>query len=283
MFSLLIEYFTGPLAPAMWSAMIVLILISLCAALLGSSLVLKRFSMIGDGLSHVAFGASAVAALFNFAPLLITIPITVVAAVLLLRINNNARIKGDAAIAMISSGALAFGYLIMNLFPSSSSNVSGDACTTLFGSTSILGLDKLDVITCIVLAVAVICFFVFFYHKIFAITFDESFASATGTNTELYNVLLAMTTGLVIVIAMKMVGALLISALIIFPALSSMRIFKSFFSVIISSVSIALFCSVFGGVTSILAETPVGPTVVAFNIGIFFIFCFVSAIRKTTR
>jgi len=278
MFDLIALYFSQPFV---WFAMIVLVLVALCASLLGSSLVLKRFSMIGDGLSHVAFGASAIAAALNFAPMTVTIPITVVAAVLLLRINNNSRIKGDSAIAMISSGALAIGYLIMNIFPNSSSNISGDACTTLFGSASILGLTKTDVITCVVLAVAVIFFFVFFYTKIFAVTFDESFASATGTKAELYNTLLAITTGVVIVIAMKMVGALLISALIIFPALSSMRTFKSFFTVIISSVCISLFCSVFGGTTSMLAGTPVGPTVVAFNIAVFIVFWAIGKIRAT--
>lgn len=278
MLDLIAFYFSQPF---IWFAMIVLVLVSLCASLLGSSLVLKRFSMIGDGLSHVAFGATAIAAAFNFAPMAVTIPITVIAAVLLLRINNNSRIKGDSAIAMISSGSLALGYLIMNLFPSSSSNVSGDACTSLFGSASILGLSKTDVITCVVLAAAVIFFFVFFYTKIFAVTFDESFASATGTKADLYNTLLAITTGVVIVIAMKMVGALLISALIIFPALSSMRVFKSFFTVIISSVCISLFCSIFGGVTSMLAGTPVGPTVVAFNIVVFVAFWAVGKIRST--
>lgn len=305
MFDRLSTFFSMPFA---WFAMIVLVLIALCASLLGSSLVLKRFSMIGDGLSHVAFGASAIAAVISTllanlsaaieansdskilltvskaisrAPMLIIIPITVIAAVLLLRINNNSRIKGDSAIAMISSGSLALGYLLMNLFPGSSSNISGDACTTLFGSASILGLTTTDVITCVALAVAVIFFFVFFYTKIFAVTFDESFASATGTKAELYNTLLAITTGVVIVIAMKMVGALLISALIIFPALSSMRVFKSFLSVVISSVSISLFCSVFGGITSMLAGTPVGPTVVAFNIVIFIAFWAAGKIRGT--
>ena len=278
MFDLITFYFSQPF---IWFAMIVLVLVSLCASLLGSSLVLKRFSMIGDGLSHVAFGATAIAAAFNFAPMVVTIPITVVAAVLLLRINNNSRIKGDSAIAMISSGALAIGYLIMNIFPSTSSNISGDACTSLFGSASILGLTKTDVITCVVLAAAVIFFFIFFYTKIFAVTFDENFASATGTKAELYNTLLAITTGVVIVIAMKMVGALLISALIIFPALSSMRVFKSFFTVIISSVCISLFCSVFGGVTSMLAGTPVGPTVVAFNIVVFIAFWATGKIRAS--
>lgn len=276
MFETIITYFSMPFV---WFAMIVLVLVSLCAALLGSSLVLKRFSMIGDGLSHVAFGASAIAAALNTASMTVAIPVTVVAAVLLLRLSNNARIKGDAAIAMISSGALALGYLILNLFPNGSSNVSGDACTTLFGSASILGLTMTDVITCIALAAAVIVFFVLFYHKIFAITFDESFASATGTRAELYNTLLAMITGIVIVIAMKMVGALLISALIIFPALSSMRVFKSFFTVMISSVCISLFCSVFGGIVSMLAGTPVGPTVVVFNIAVFAAFSAVGYIR----
>ena len=278
MLNTIVFYFSQPF---IWFAMIVLVLVSLCASLLGSSLVLKRFSMIGDGLSHVAFGATAIAAAFNFAPMVVTIPITVIAAVLLLRINNNSRIKGDSAIAMISSGSLALGYLIMNVFPSTSSNISGDACTSLFGSASILGLSMTDVITCVILAAAVIFFFIFFYTKIFAVTFDESFASATGTKAELYNTLLAITTGVVIVIAMKMVGALLISALIIFPALSSMRVFKSFFTVIISSVGISLFCSIFGGVTSMLAGTPVGPTVVAFNIVVFILFWAVGKIRAT--
>lgn len=276
MFDLLKMYFSESFV---WFAMIVLVLISFCAALLGSSLVLKRFSMIGDGLSHVAFGAAAVAAALNTASMTIAMPVTVIAAILLLRLNNNAKIKGDAAIAMISTGSLAAGYLILNLFPGGSSNVSGDACSTLFGSASILGLKTSDVITCIILAVAVILFFIFFYHKIFAITFDESFATATGTRAEIYNSLLAAITGVVIVIAMKMVGALLISALIIFPALSSMRIFKTFFSVIISSVCISLFCSIFGGITSMLAGTPVGSTVVMFNIAVFAAFSLAGKIK----
>lgn len=276
MFDLLKMYFSESFV---WFAMIVLVLISFCAALLGSSLVLKRFSMIGDGLSHVAFGAAAVAAALNTASMTIAMPVTVIAAILLLRLNNNAKIKGDAAIAMISTGSLAAGYLILNLFPGGSSNVSGDACSTLFGSASILGLKTSDVITCIILAVAVILFFIFFYHKIFAITFDESFATATGTKAEIYNSLLAAITGVVIVIAMKMVGALLISALIIFPALSSMRIFKTFFSVIISSVCISLFCSIFGGITSMLAGTPVGSTVVMFNIAVFAAFSLAGKIK----
>lgn len=263
-----------------WKGMIVLTLVSLCAALLGSSLVLKRFSMIGDGLSHVAFGASAVAAATSMAPMLVSIPITVVSAVLLLRLSNNAKIKGDAAIAMISSGSLAFGYMIMNLFPRSSSNVSGDACTTLFGSSVAYGLSSSDVIICTVLAVAVILFFVFFYNKVFAITFDESFATATGTRAELYNTLLAVITGVVIVIGMKMAGALLMSALIIFPALSSMRIFKTFFSVIISAVCVGLFCSVVGGFVSMMAGTPVGPTVVVFNIAAFALFSVIGKIGR---
>lgn len=276
MFDLLKMYFSESFV---WFAMIVLVLISFCAALLGSSLVLKRFSMIGDGLSHVAFGAAAVAAALNTASMTVAMPVTVIAAILLLRLNNNAKIKGDAAIAMISTGSLAAGYLILNLFPGGSSNVSGDACSTLFGSASILGLKTSDVITCIILAVAVILFFIFFYHKIFAITFDESFATATGTKAEIYNSLLAAITGVVIVIAMKMVGALLISALIIFPALSSMRIFKTFFSVIISSVCISLFCSIFGGITSMLAGTPVGSTVVMFNIAVFAAFSLAGKIK----
>lgn len=249
-------------------ALIAGVLISLCAALLGVSLVLKRYSMIGDGLSHVAFGAMAVGAVLGFAPMWITMPVTIAAAVVLLRITSNAKIKGDAAIAMISVGALALGYLLLNVF-SVSTNVSGDVCTTLFGSTSILTLSKTDVLLCGALAIIVTLIFILFYHKIFAVTFDEGFASATGINAKTYNTIIAVVTAVVIVLAMNLVGSLLVSALIIFPALSAMRLFKSFFSVIISSAVISVICSVLGILIAILFGTPVGSTIVVANIIVF--------------
>ncbi len=256
-------------------------LIALCSALLGVSLVLKRYSMIGDGLSHVAFGAMAVATVCSMAPMAVTLPITVVAAVILLGITNSTKIKGDAAIAMISVGALALGYLLLNIF-SASSNISGDVCTTLFGSTSILTLSKTDVILCAVLACVVMLVFIMFYHKIFAVTFDENFATATGTNAKAYNSLIAVVTAVVIVLAMNLVGALLVSALIIFPALASMRIFKSFFSVIVSSALISVICAVIGIFIAILYGTPVGSTIVAANIVVFIIFTVIGkVIRKS--
>lgn len=244
------------------------VLISLCASLLGVSLVLKRYSMIGDGLSHVAFGAMAVGAVLGVAPMWVTMPVTIAAAVVLLRITSNAKIKGDAAIAMISVGALALGYLLLNVF-SVSTNVSGDVCTTLFGSTSILTLSQSDIILCGALAVVVILIFLIFYHKIFAVTFDEGFACATGINAKTYNTIIAVITAVVIVIAMKLVGSLLVSALIIFPALSAMRLFKSFFSVIISSAIVSVICAVIGILIAIIGGTPVGSTIVAANIIIF--------------
>ncbi len=271
MLQTLVSYFSYPFVRY---ALIAGVLIALCAALLGVSLVLKRYSMIGDGLSHVAFGALAVATVMNFAPMTVAMPITVVAAIILLGINGNSKIKGDSAIAMISVGALALGYLLLNIF-SVSSNVSGDVCTTLFGSTSILTLSKTDVAVCLALTIVVILIFVLFYHKIFAVTFDESFAAATGTNTRAYNMLIAVVTAVVIVLAMNLVGALLISALIIFPALSAMRIFKSFFSVIISSAVIAVICAVTGIFIAIIYGTPVGSTIVAVNIAMFII-CFLT-------
>ncbi|MBE6820735.1 MAG: metal ABC transporter permease [Ruminococcaceae bacterium] len=255
------------------------VLIALCAALLGVSLVLKRYSMIGDGLSHVAFGAIAVAAVCGTAPMTVALPVTIAAAILLLGLNSSTKIKGDAAIAMISVGTLALGYLLLNVF-STSSNVSGDVCTTLFGSTSILTLSKTDVILCLALTAVVILVFVLFYNRIFAVTFDEGFASATGTNTKAYNTLIAVVTAVVIVLAMNLVGALLISALIIFPALSAMRLFKSFRSVIISSAIISVTCAVAGILVAILYGTPVGSTIVAADI-VAFIICF--AAGKITK
>ena len=249
-------------------ALIAGVLISLCAALLGVSLVLKSYSMIGDGLSHVAFGAMTVGAVLGFAPMWITMPVTIAAAVVLLRITANAKIKGDAAIAMISVGALALGYLLLNVF-SVSTNVSGDVCTTLFGSTSILTLSKTDVLLCGALAIIVTLIFILFYHKIFAVTFDEGFASATGINAKTYNTIIAVVTAVVIVLAMNLVGSLLVSALIIFPALSAMRLFKSFFSVIISSAVISVICSVLGILIAILFGAPVGSTIVVADIAVF--------------
>lgn len=265
MISTLTSYFSYPFVQY---ALLAGILISLCASLLGVSLVLKRYSMIGDGLSHVAFGAMAVGAILGVAPMWVTMPVTIAAAVILLRITSNAKIKGDAAIAMISVGALALGYLLLNVF-SVSTNVSGDVCTTLFGSTSILTLTKGDVLLCAALAVVVILVFFVFYHKIFAVTFDEGFASATGINAKTYNTVIAVITAVVIVLAMKLVGSLLVSALIIFPALSAMRLFKSFFSVIISSAVISVICAVLGILIAILFGTPVGSTIVVANIIVF--------------
>lgn len=276
MIETLTSYFSYPFVRY---ALIAGVLIALCAALLGVSLVLKRYSMIGDGLSHVAFGAMAIATVCSMAPMTVTLPITIVAAVILLGITSNAKIKGDAAIAMISVGALALGYLLLNIF-SASSNVSGDVCTTLFGSTSILTLSQTDVLLCVLLACVVLLVFILFYHKIFAVTFDEDFASATGTNAKAYNVLIAVVTAVVIVLAMNLVGALLISALIIFPALAAMRVFKNFFSVIVSSAVIAVICAVIGIFIAILYGTPVGSTIVAANIAVFILFMLVGKITK---
>ncbi len=260
-------------------ALIAGLLISLCASLLGVTLVLKRYSMIGDGLSHVAFGAMSVAAVCSLAPMAVTLPVTILAAVILLSMSTNGKIKGDAAIAMISVGALAFGYLLMNVF-TVSSNISGDVCTTLFGSTSILTLNKNDIILCSALAAVVILVFVIFYHKIFAVTFDENFANATGTNTKLYNNLIAVVTAVVIVLAMNLVGALLVSALIIFPALTAMRVFKSFKSVILGAAVISVTCTLTGLLIAILYGTPVGSTIVITDIVIFGIFSLIGKIKN---
>ncbi|ABX40827.1 metal ABC transporter permease [Lachnoclostridium phytofermentans] len=262
----LVYYFEFPFVRY---ALLVGVLISLCTSLLGVPLVLKRYSMIGDGLSHVAFGATAIAAIFHITTnVYITLPITVICAVLLIRNGENKRIKGDASIAMLSVGALAIGYLFLNIF-STSTNLSGDVCSTLFGSTSILTLSKTDVVLSMVLSVVVLLVFTIFYNKIFVITFDESFSKATGVKTGVYNLMLAIITAIVIVLAMNLVGALLISALIIFPATSSMKVFKSFRTVILSSAIIAVLCATLGILTSILLGTPVGSTIVAANIIVF--------------
>lgn len=259
-------------------ALLVGVLIALCSSLLGVILVLKRFSFIGDGLSHVAFGAMAVAAVLNLTnQMIIVFPVTVLAAVLLLRGSQNTKIKGDASLAMISVGALAVGYLLLNVF-STSTNIAGDVCTTLFGSTSILTLNIGDVWLCIAMSVVVLGMFALFYHKIFAVTFDENFAKATGIKADSYNLMLSIITAAIIVLAMKLVGSLLISALIIFPAISAMRVFKSFRMVMIAAAVIAIVCALSGMLISILAGTPVGATIVAVNIVVFAIFSAISAI-----
>ena len=273
----LVYYFQFPLVQY---ALIVSLFIALCSSLLGVTLVLKRFSFIGDGLSHVAFGAMAVSASLHTVitidnDMIIVLPITVLSAILLLRTSQNAKIKGDALIAMISVGALAIGYLLMNLF-SNSANISGDVCTTLFGATSILTLTISEVWLCAIMALLVIIIFILFYHKIFAVTFDENFAIATGVNANAYNLLIAIITALIIVLAMNLVGSLLISALIIFPSLSAMRIFKSFKSVIICSSIISVICAGTGIIFSILYATPAGATIVVADIAVFLLFSLVS-------
>ena len=268
MFDTVIEMLSYPF---MTRAFLVGSLVALCSALLGVSLVLKRYSMIGDGLSHVAFGAMAIASVLNITNnMLFILPVTVICAILLLRAGQNTRIKGDAAIAMISVGALAIGYLLMNLF-STSPNISGDVCSTLFGSTSILTLTKGEVWLCGILSVVVVAIFILFYNKIFAVTFDENFARATGTRANAYNLLIAVVIAVIIVLAMNLVGSLLISALVIFPALSAMRLFKSFRSVTISAAVVSVLSATAGILISILAGTPVGSTIVAVDIAVFLI------------
>ena len=254
-------------------ALVVGVLIALCSSLLGVTLVLKRFSFIGDGLSHVAFGAMAIASVLqinNEMPLVMIV--TIMSAMLLLRTGQNTRIKGDAAIAMISVGTLAIGYLLMNIF-STSANLSGDVCSTLFGSTSILTLSSTEVWLCIVMSMLVVTVFILFYNKIFTVTFDENFAKATGLLADFYNLLIAVITAVIIVLAMNLAGSLLISALVIFPALSAMRIFKTFFQVIVCSAVLSVVCAVVGILMSILAGTPVGSTIVSADIIVFFICC----------
>ncbi len=256
-------------------ALIVGVLIALCSSLLGVTLVLKRFSFIGDGLSHVAFGALTIASVLKLTNnMMLVLPFTVICAILLLRTGQNTKIKGDAAVAMISVGALAMGYLIMNLFAPKSANISGDVCTTLFGSTSILTLQMSDVLICTILSILVLVFFIIFYHKIFDVTFDENFANAVGTNTNLYNLMIAIIIAVIIVLAMNLVGSLLVSALIIFPALSAMRIFYTFKSVTICSALLSVICAAVGILVSIIAGTPVGSTIVLVDV-ITFIICFV--------
>lgn len=260
-------------------AFIVGVLVALCSSLLGVTLVLKRFSFIGDGLSHVAFGAMTVATVLQLSnEMLLVLPLTILSAVLLLRTGQRARIKGDAAVAMISVAALAFGYLIMNLF-STSANLSGDVCSTLFGSTSILTLSKREVWLSVVLSVAVVIIFIAFYNKIFAVTFDEDFARATGTGADRWNLLIAVVVAVIIVLAMNLVGSLLISALVIFPALSAMRLFGSFKAVTVCSAVLSVVCALLGILISVLAGTPVGSTIVAVDVAAFAL-CYAAGLLK---
>ena len=276
MFNTLISYLSYPFVRY---ALIAGVLIALCSSLLGVILVLKRFSYIGDGLSHVAFGAMAIAAVVGLTDrMILTLPITILCAILLLWSGQNAKIKGDAAIAMISVGALAFGYLLMNLFPASS-NISGDVCSTLFGSMKILTLTRSEVILCSILSVVVVVSFVALYNRFVAVTFDESFAKAVGTKTNLLNFLIATIIAVIIVLAMNLVGSLLVSALIIFPALSAMRVFKSFFSVTVCSAVISVVCALLGIILSIFFDTPVGSTIVITDIAAFGICSLIGKIK----
>ena len=271
-FNTLSTYFEYPFVRY---ALIVGVLIALCSSLLGVTLVLKRFSFIGDGLSHVAFGGMAIASVLKFTnDMPLTLIVTVVCAVLLLKSGQNAKIKGDAAIAMISVGSLAIGYLLLNIF-SPSGNLSGDVCSTLFGSTSILTLTLTEVYLCAILSVIVIAVFILLYNRIFSVTFDEDFANATGTNASFYNLIIAIIIAVIIVLAMNLVGSLLISALVIFPALSAMRLFKSFKSVTICSAILSVVCSLIGILAAIVLGTPVGSTIVAADI-IAFIVCYIT-------
>lgn len=257
--------------PFVQYALIVGVLIAFCSSLLGVTLVLRRFSFIGDGLSHVAFGAMAVATIFKLAnDTLFIMPVTVLAAILLLRTGQNTRLKGDAAIAMLSVGALAIGYLVLNVF-STSANITGDVCSTLFGSTSILTLTQSEVKMCVVMSIGVVIFYILFYNRIFSVTFDENFTRAMGKNAEIYNLMIAIVTAIIIVLAMNLVGSLLVSALIVFPALSAMRVMHSFKGVVIYAAVLSVIGAFFGMLISILFSTPVGSTIVLINIVIFFL------------
>ncbi len=264
-------------------ALIVGVLIALCSSLLGVTLVLKRFSFIGDGLSHVAFGAIAIASVLNVSnEMMLVLPITIGCAILLLKTGQNAKLKGDAAIAMISVGALALGYLLLNIF-SASSNLTGDVCSTLFGSTSILTLTQGEVWLCAALSVVVIAVFLLCYNKIFAVTFDENFAKATGLHADAYNLMIAVITAVIIVLAMNLVGSLLISALVIFPALSAMRLFKTFRAVSVCAAILSVCCALIGLLVSILAGTPIGSTIVAVDIAAFALCALLGAVLRSAR
>lgn len=258
------------------------VLIALCAALLGVTLVLRRYSLIGDGLSHVAFGATTVAMVLSVAPLYVSLPATIGASVLLLR-GGRSKLRGDSGVAVISVSALALGYLFLNVFSKQTTNLSGDVCSILFGSTSILTLKRSDVAVCVVLAVLVVAVFALFYNKIFSVTFDESFTSAVGTKCGVYNTILAVTTAVVIVLAVNLVGALLISALIVFPALCSMRLFKSFRGVMVGAAVLSVFCAVSGILVSIIYSTPVGSTIVAVELAVFIICIIIDVLKGGTK
>jgi len=255
-------------------AFVVGLLVSLCASLLGVSLVMKRFAMIGDGLSHVGFGTLAIAAALNVAPLFVSIPVVMTAAFLLLRLSENSKIRGDAAIALISTGSLAVGVMIISL----TTGVNTDVNNYLFGS--ILAMSKNDVYLSVVLSLAVLILVIFFYHKMFAITFDETFAKAAGVNTGMYNMLIALLTALTIVLGMRMMGAMLISSFVIFPALTAMRIFKRFRTVTICAALVAVACFSIGLAISFLYATPAGASIVVMNIIVFFIFWAISALSR---
>jgi zinc transport system permease protein len=270
-------YFSFPIVRY---ALVVGLLVALCSSLLGVTLVLKRFSFIGDGLSHVAFGAMSIAIVAELSnKMLVILPVTIISAILLLRTGQNTKIKGDASVAMLSVSSLAIGYMLINMF-SKSATVTGDVCSTLFGQLSILTLSEQDVWLCIALSAVVITVFVLFYNKIFAVTFDEDFSKATGIKANAYNLIIAVITALIIVLAMNFVGSLLISALIIFPALSAMRVFKSFKSVIICSAVISVLCALGGFMVSLVFSTPMGSTIVTANIFVFLIFCIISSLTR---
>jgi len=256
-------------------AFVVGALVSICASLLGVSLVLKRYSMIGDGLSHVGFFSLALATALNTAPLYVAIPIVVAAAFLLLRMSENSKIKGDAAVALISTGSLAVGVIII----SQSTGMNTDVCNYLFGS--ILAMKKSDVYLSVALSVTVLFLFILFYNKLFAVTFDETFAKASGVKTGLYNMLIALLTALTIVLGMRIMGAVLISSLIIFPALSSMRLFKKFRSVTVCSAVISILCFFTGIVISYIYATPTGASVVLVNIIVFALFWLIETMRNS--
>ena len=274
-------------SPYFLTILLVTVLIALCAALMGVTLVLKRYSLIGDGLSHVAFGAMSIAVVAGITnDMLVVFPVTVVTAILLLMGGQKRKVKGDSALAMVSVGALALGYLLRSVFPSmASGGVSADVCGTLFGGLNILTLSEEKVTLCIILSVVVVVAFVLFYHKIFAVTFDEGFAAATGSNTTLYNLVIAVIIAMIVVLGMQLVGSLLISALVVFPAMSAMRVFKSFRSVTICSVAISIFCSFFGLLANTvcsfqyLVQIPVGPTIVVADIVVFLIFSLIGMLR----
>lgn len=276
--AILSEYFQYPFVRY---ALIVGVLISLCSALLGVLLVLKRYSYIGDGLSHVAFGAMAVSAVLKMTSqkMLIILPITVAAAILLLKRGRDAKIQGDAKLAMLSVSSLAIGYLLMNRF-SASANVSADVCSTLFGSTSILTLTTGEVWLCIFLSAAVSAIYILLYPRIFAVTFDEDFARASGMNTDFYNLLIATVTAVIIVLAMNLVGSLLISALVIFPAITAMLVCHDFRSVSIFSAVVSVACAIAGMLTAIVFGTPVGSTIVACDLAVFCIVYVFSALKR---